>query len=188
MAVAQIFSPSEIILLLKNRLTITDNLWEKRDSEDTDQENALFFKYYFDIYVAIEATLRGIVSVYSRRNRVGRTIHAFAIPDDTKMPYFFDEDKMAEIVNECDVLIGTTQNEFNKYRKHSIVLSGLVTIYNFTDFSIFKELYKACRKSRNTLAHGLNAYNSNIDFSISNLDEHMFVFYMLHHYYRRIYR
>lgn len=182
----QILSPKEIKNILKNRLNTTDGLWKKHDTSDTDEENALFFKYYFDLYTAIEATLRGIVDVYSKRKVVGKTISVFVLPDDSKMPYFFDEDKMSQIVNESDVLKNTNQSEFCKYRKYTIALNKASQVYNFTDFSIFKEAYKTSRKARNTLAHGLNAYNTNIDFSLSTLDKLMFVFYILHKYYSRI--
>ena len=61
-------NPSDIYSHLTNRLSITNNLFEKLDTDSpVDLSNIIYFKYYFDISTAIEAIIRGIIIEESKK-------------------------------------------------------------------------------------------------------------------------
>ena len=181
-------SPSEITTILSKRLSSTNDLFHRRNPDDIEQEKVIFFKYYFDFSSAIEYCLRGIIFEYSKMPLVGKCIEAFVQPGSTTRPYFLKEDEFTAIINQDRILDGKSLDEFCSFA------SGLVNVmnfnfsnYSFNDYEITKEKYNQIRKVRNTIAHGLKALESSIDYSHSQLLDFIYIYYLLFKYYENSY-
>lgn len=181
-------SPSEITTILSRRLSSTNDLFHRKNPDDIEQEKVIFFKYYFDFSSAIEYCLRGIIFEYSKMPLVGKCIEAFIQPASTTKPYFLGVEEFTAIINQNKILEGKTLGEFSAFT------SGLVNVmnfnfsnYSFNDFEITKEKYKQVRHVRNTIAHGLKALESTIDYSNSQLLDFIYIYYLLFKYYESNY-
>lgn len=63
-------TPDEIYKLFISRITNTNLLFNSITNETTmELSNTIYFKYYFDISTAIEATIRGITFIEGQKHQ-----------------------------------------------------------------------------------------------------------------------
>lgn len=184
------YDPDQIIEFLRQRVTSTNNLWEKRDEDDIEQEKILFFKYYFDYSSAIEATLRSLVDQYCRHSLLGKSLKIFSQSTSSSVPFFLTSEEFASVTNETDILADASQTQLDIYLNDVCFMSKASSserMKNFNDYELLKQTYAEIRRVRNILAHGIRSMGDNVDFSKTTLSKFIYVFYLTHNYYKRIY-
>lgn len=177
--------PEDIINQLTNRLKATNSLWSKKD-DDTEQENCIYFKYYFDLSCAIESCIRGIIFEYSKNEIVGKCIKSYAEPENGSKSYFVSKEHFSNIVNEEKIFNNTSIDEFYKYQDLFENTISKHYIRDFTNFETTKNIYNSIRIIRNVLAHGLFSTATFVEYSKERLIDFMYIFYLLHNYYKTL--
>lgn len=177
-------TPEQIMNLLSNRINATNSIWELTDDKTFDQEKLLYFKYYMDLSVAIEATLRGIAFEYAKDEIFGITINEFVEPGNSGKSFFLDENKIRAVTRDDKLFSDIDESNFLKY-KTLIPMLDKEKVVKFGDKEESFNKIKQIRTERNTLAHGLEARN--VNYTKTRLLDFMYVFYLLHNYYESIF-
>lgn len=187
MSISQL-SPKEIKEILIKRLTSTNEVWKKRDTDSPEQEKVIFFKYYFDFSSAIESCLRNIVFVYAKNADFGGCIKVFAEPESSKKAYFLNCEEFCAIVNIDKISEKFLKKDFITFCNDLIPDMKISNLpCNFSYCQQIKEKYNKIRSVRNTIAHGLKAFEvTTIEYSQSQLLEFIHIFYLLFDYYNKI--
>ena len=177
-------NPSDIYSHLTNRLSITNNLFEKLDTDSpVDLSNIIYFKYYFDISTAIEAIIRGIIIEESKKNAY---IEYLAEPYSSNKACLIKYDELKTLVPIESLYKSTSINDFeDNFYNQIIALKRRRITKNFQNDGTFKEDYYTVRKTRNALAHGLTAMQS-IDYGPTMLETFLYVLYLLFKYYNSL--
>lgn len=178
--------PNDIYSILSRRLSSTNMLWKKREEDNLEQEKVIFFKYYFDISSAIEACLRGIIFVYCNNSLSGNALKAFGRPEDSSVAYFLNLESFKSVTNGDKILLDVSLEKYNDYLKMITCFDKEIVSNKPFESQYIYDIYEQIRKTRNTLAHGLNSMEKNVDFTASHLADFMFIFYIVHNYYKRV--
>lgn len=175
--------PEEIYRVFITRISKTNLLFNTLTG-DTSLElyNTIYFKYYFDIATAIEATIRGITFVEGNKHRY---IEHIAKPSSDSIAYFKDYEEVKALCGLDNLFLHLDKVKFESdfFNKIS-ALGGRAISMSFVNDGTFSELYKTVRRIRNTLAHGLKA--DSVDYDAQTIESFLFVFFTLHSYYVRI--
>lgn len=180
-------TPDEIYKLFISRIEKTNLLYScvknNIDQDTVEWENTLYFKYYFDVSTAIEATTRGITFIEGKKHQY---ITHIAKPSSDFIAYFKDYDEIKALCG-LDKLFNDLREEKFKtaYFSKLTILDNRSISMSFHNDGHFADLYKMVRKTRNTLAHGLKS--DSVDYGHKTLESFLFVFFVLHSYYAFIY-
>ena len=177
-------SPEEIYRVFITRISKTNLLFNTL-TEDTSLElcNTIYFKYYFDITTAIEATIRGITFVEGDKHRY---IEHIAKPSSDSIAYFKDYEEVKALCGIDNLFLGLDKLKFESdFFNKLAALNGRSISMSFVNDGTFSERYTKVRKTRNILAHGLKA--ESVDYDTNTIESFLFVFFVLHSYYSKIY-
>lgn len=178
-------TPDDIYRVFIARITKTNSLFDSlSDKSEMELElaNTLYFKYYFDVSTAIEATIRGITFVEGKKHKY---IEHIAKPSDDCMAYFKDYDEVKALCGLDNLFKNLEKQKFETdYFNKIAVLKGHSVSVSFVNDGGFADLYKSVRRTRNALAHGLKA--DSIEYDYKTIESFLFAFFVLHSYYSRI--
>lgn len=178
-------SPEEIYKLFINRIEKTNSLFESllnKSEMELELSNTLYFKYYFDISTAIEATIRGITFIEGEKHKY---IAHIAKPSENNISFFKDYEEVKALCGLDELFENLDKQKFEADFFNKIaVLNGQVASVSFVNDGSFSYLYKFVRKTRNALAHGLKA--DSIEYNCKTTESFLFIFFVLHSYYSRI--
>ena len=179
-------TPDDIYKIFITRIKETNSLFDSlSDKSEMELElaNTLYFKYYFDISTAIEATIRGITFVEGEKHKY---IAHIAKPGDDCIAYFKDYEEVKVLCGLDNLFKNLKKQKFETDFFNKIaVLKGRAVSVSFVNDGGFSDLYKSVRRTRNALAHGLKA--DSIEYDYKTIESFLFVFFILHSYYSQIY-
>lgn len=173
-------TPDEIYKLFISRITNTNLLFNSITNETTmELSNTIYFKYYFDISTAIEATIRGITFIEGQKHQY---IAHIAKPSCDSIAYFKDYEEVKALCGVDNLFRNLNKRKFeDEYFKKITALKDYPISVSFTQDGNFSGLYTMVRKTRNKLAHGLKS--DTVDFDCKTIESFLFVFYVLHSHY-----
>ena len=178
-------TPDDIYKVFITRITKTNSLFDSlSDSSEMELElaNTLYFKYYFDISTAIEATIRGITFVEGEKHKY---IAHIAKPREDSISFFKDYEEVKALCGLDKLFEDLDKQRFEADFFNKIaVLSRHAVSVSFVNDGSFSDLYKSVRRTRNALAHGLKA--DSIEYDCKTIESFLFIFFVLHSYYSRI--
>ena len=150
--------------LLANRLSNTLKLSEELDMTDTEIYNIIYFRLYFDLSTAIEATVANIM--YEKYGEDAFVMTKAKISSDAVSRYL-PKNEILLLVGDFgqDISVGDVQRNFavfNGFIKESFYLN-LGTSKKLYEVEAFSSFYTSSRDVRNKLAHGLVMENVNFD-------------------------
>lgn len=190
MATIQQITYNQIITFFNNRIEKTNILMDKLEEDghsitgNTDIEIQLYFKYYFDVYTAVERTIRCIVQELSRKSKF---IEVYGEPKNSSKPYLVTRDQLESIIDGKRII--PTKISHISFKRVIAEKVNIVTPsrqnFNITSEEDFYEKYDQLRNDRNLLAHGIEATN-NVEFSESRMLNNLNVLYILLQFYKRI--
>ncbi len=180
-------SPEEILTYLQNRVDKTKNLHNTISDiilEDDTALQKIFFSYYFDFSTAIEFIVRQILLFKFNDDFVKKKIRT----EDEKYPTFLEVEEIRLLVDINGLNLDWKSFKiFAKNFYNNIKESDFPSRAN--DFVINEEIfinsYSKCRKTRNSIAHGLILQN--VDFNVHVVIDYIISFYVLYNYYRKLY-
>lgn len=177
-------APNEIYKLFISRVTSTNLLFASITNETTvELSNTIYFKYYFDISTAIEATIRGITFIEGKKHQY---IAHIAKPSCDSISYFKDYEEVKALCGLSNLFRNLSKEKFETEFFNVIeALKDHFVSVSFVNDGKFSELYTTVRKTRNTLAHGLKF--DTIEFDYKTIEAFLFVFFVLHSHYSFIY-
>ena len=178
-------TPDDIYKIFITRITKTNSLFDslsKKSEMELELANTLYFKYYFDISTAIEATIRGITFVEGEKHKY---IAHIAKPGDDCIAYFKDYEEVKSLCGLDNLFKNLEKQKFeNNFFNKIAVLKGHAVSVSCVNDGSFSDLYKYVRKTRNALAHGLKA--DSIEYDYKTIESFLYVFFILHSYYSKI--
>ena len=176
--------PDDIYSVFVSRISKTNLLYDLlTDDSPIEMSNAIYFKYYFDISTAIEATLRGITFEVCSDNRY---LEFLAQPDSSSKAFFLKYGELKALVPLDSLFDSIKKEEFNKkFCANFSPLTKHIIKCSFKNDGTFKDIYNRVRDIRNALAHGLNS-NNIVSFENSIIEEYIYVLYILLTYYKKI--
>lgn len=182
MSISQM-TPDEIYKLFKSRIIKTNLLFNSITNETTmELSNTIYFKYYFDISTAIEATIRGITFIEGKKHQY---ITHIAKPNCDSIAYFKDYEEVKALCGLDNLFNNLDKVKFETAFFNKIAaLKGHSISVSFINDGKFSEIYTTVRKTRNTLAHGLKS--DAIDYDYKTIESFLFVFFVLHSHYSSI--
>ena len=176
--------PDEIYQIFISRIDKTNLLYETLDDDSSIEiSNTIYFKYYFDISTAIEATLRGITYSVCKDNKY---LEFLSKPDSDSKAFFLRYEEVKALVELDKAFIGINKQEFNsKYCSMISPLKNYTIKSTFKNDGTFIENYNKARTTRNALAHGLKSHMT-VSFDKSTIENFTYVLYILLSYYKSI--
>lgn len=176
-------SPEDILNHLKKRLDKTIRLRNKAMANDVDDEleTNIYFNFYFNFSSAIETTIHNILIMKYQDLFLKKQLKI----KESGSSKYYTEDIVYLLIG--DFVNQLTANDYNDFFK-SIprVLKSKTIDLPFKKMEIsskydFKESYKAARKTRNMLAHGLSLIN--VEYNDRMLENFIYAFWVIFKYY-----
>lgn len=188
--IAQI-PPDDIKMKLQKRLVSSWALWNTKITDDLEQEKVLFFKYYFDFSTAIEHCIRGIMFEHSSHEEIGSIITNYVKPDSDSQPFLVSKENMCCIISESNYNIVWKWVKRTEFQDLIDLLPNskvdYFSNYQGYDFDLFLNDYNAIRKTRNILAHGIEAMD-NGTFTSEFLMKYLVSFIVIYSFYKHLYK
>ena len=177
-------TPDEIYQIFLSRISKTNLLYDTlTDDSSIEMSNTIYFKYYFDISTAIEATLRGITFSICKNNRY---LKYLSEPESDSKAFFLCYDEMKALIELEKAFIKIDKKEFEKnYCKIISPLKGYAIASTFKNDGSFKDNYNNARNTRNTLAHGLKSHMT-VSFDNTTIENFLYTLYILLNYYKTL--
>lgn len=156
---------------------------EKKITGNLDLEIQIYFKYYFDVYTAIERTVRSIAHTLSSKSKY---IFYHSQASLSTKPYLISVDELKGLLERKPILTAvlTSSNFLKTIAKSVDIIEERKKVYNILNEEDFFEKYNQLRTDRNNLAHGLESTNT-VDFSEGRLLNNLNVFYVLLNFHKR---
>lgn len=178
-------TPDEIYHTFISRISKTNLLYDTLTEDSSiEMSNTIYFKYYFDISTAIEATLRGITYLVCKNNKY---LKFLSQPDSDSKAFFLRYDEMKALIELDNAFIHISKEEFiNRYSIKISPLKSYTIKSTFKNDGTFMDNYNRARTTRNTLAHGLKAHMA-VGFDNETIENFIYVLYILLSYYKNSY-
>lgn len=179
-------TPEEVLTFLQNRVEKTKNLHRTISDiilEDDTALQKIYFSYYFDFSTAIEFILRQILLEKYSDEFVKKKIRT----EDEKYPTFLEIDEIKLFLD-----VNILQLNWRGFKEFARDFYNNIRENDFpsrsNDFIINEEIfvssYTRCRKTRNTIAHGLILQN--VEFNVHVVIDYIISFYVLYNYYKSL--
>lgn len=176
--------PLDIYNAFVSRVEKTNMLYQAvTDDSPIEMLSTIYFKYYFDISTAIEATIRGIEF---ERCRDDSYINYLVKPELDKS-FFLAYEELEKLIDMQMIYSIVNDEEFKENFCSKIFILADYTIHiPFKNEDELQNMYKKIKKTRNALAHGLLLQS--VDFDRNTLEMFLIIFYLLVSYYKKIYK